>query len=58
MKFTKEQIKHQEEFVQAISYQKEVATNSYYDAKQYMERIDVSYEIETMKLNEMKKENN
>lgn len=58
MTYTKEQIKHQEEFVQAISFQKEVATNTFYDAFAYKEKISNRHAIESFKLDQMKKENN
>ena len=58
MTFTKEEIKAQQDFVQAISYQKEVAINAYYDAKDYCEKITIKYEAEKVKLNSMTKEQN
>lgn len=54
MTFTKEQIKQQEEFVKAISYQKEVAINAFYDAAEYKDKISEKYAIESFKLEHMK----
>lgn len=49
-----EEIKQQEDFVKAISYQKEVAINAYYDAKEYMDRIVVKHVVATAHLNALK----
>lgn len=58
MTFTKKQIESQEDFVKAISYQKESATNAYYEAKAYMDRISSHYNDQVKQLNYMKKETN
>jgi vacuolar-type H+-ATPase subunit H len=57
MQATKEAIKAQEEFVKAISYQKEAAENAYWDAKQYAERIIDKYIEELHHLHKMKESN-
>lgn len=49
-----DKIKQQEDFVKAIVYQKEVAINAYYDAKNYMEYITERYNTEREHLNKMK----
>ena len=51
-----DRIKHQEDFVKAIAFQRETATNAYYDAKNYMEYINERYNTERNHLNKMKEE--
>jgi hypothetical protein len=57
MTYTKAEIKQQEEFVQAINWQKEVAINAHYDAQDYMIKLVDKYELESNKLKQMKESN-
>lgn len=57
MNLIEEKIKHQEDFVKAISYQHEVAINAFYEALRYKDYITERLTTETNYLNKLKEQN-